>query len=195
MDSGNWRRRSCDRPLPRSGGGGPRVAWWRGKPRQGREDMPVPTLTLKRARRLRREMSKPETILWAHLRRNAMGGQHFRRQHPLGPYILDFYCSAIRLCVEIDGLTHATPEAARHDEIRSEWLRTQGVRIIRFAASDVLDRNTVSSVLATIEWAASPSTARAVPLPRFAGEAVARRSSAPPRRCPPDTPPARGSGR
>ena len=62
-------------------------------------------LTQKRAKVLRRNLTQPEQTLWALLRRNGLG-LHFRRQHALGPYILDFYCAAAKLCVEVDGPAH-----------------------------------------------------------------------------------------
>ena len=62
--------------------------------------------TLERARRLRREMTPPEVRFWLRFRRRHDGFPAFRRQHPLGPFILDFYCAEARLAVEIDGLSH-----------------------------------------------------------------------------------------
>ena len=115
-------------------------------------------LTVRRARRLRREMTLPEVILWRYLRNRAVGA-HFRRQHPVGPYILDFYCSSARLCVEIDGQTHGTPDAQRYDDARTAWLESQGIRVLRFAASDVLNDDHLEGVLRLIEQAAAPSTA------------------------------------
>src|SRR5262249_17276328 len=83
-------------PPPRSGGGGPCEAWWRGR-------MRAPALTFKRAHTLRRSMTLPEVILWQELRRSRFKRLRFRRRHPIGPYILDFFCSSARLAVEIDG--------------------------------------------------------------------------------------------
>src|SRR5947207_10375074 len=105
-------------PPLRSGGGGPRVAWWRGRVR-------APILTLKRARALRRKMTLPEVILWQELRGGKLKGLQFRRQHPIGPYILDFFCPAARLAIEIDGSSHENEQQFRHDERRDRWLATQ----------------------------------------------------------------------
>src|SRR5687768_6309132 len=69
-------------------------------------------LTQKRAKTLRRNLTQPEQALWALLRRNNLG-LHFRRQHALGPFILDFYCSSANLCVEVDGVAHEEGYAAR----------------------------------------------------------------------------------
>jgi very-short-patch-repair endonuclease len=87
--------------------------------------MRVTILTQKRAKSLRRAMTRPEQTLWSLLRRNQQG-PHFRRQHAVGPYILDFYCATARLCVEVDGPAHA--ERAAHDERRTRWLGEQGIR-------------------------------------------------------------------
>ncbi len=61
-------------------------------------------------------------------------GLRFRRQHPLGPYILDFYCPATRLAVEIDGFSHAMGDRGARDERRDAWLKTQGVQVLRIPA-------------------------------------------------------------
>jgi very-short-patch-repair endonuclease len=127
--------------------------------------MRSPVLTLKRARRLRREMTKPEVILWSVLRDDALGGLRFRRQHPVGPYILDFYCAALQLCIDIDGQTHNTPEAERHDEARTAWLAAKGVRVIRFAAADILDPDRLNDAVLAIEALAAPSISSAAPSP------------------------------
>ena len=130
-----------------------------------------PIITFKRAKRLRREMSLPEVVLWQQLRRDHLKGHRFRRQHPVGPYILDFYCAVRRLCIEIDGATHDNAEQAAHDQRRTQWLEEQGIQVLRFMASDVLNARSLEGVLAAIELAVAPSTAvPAVPLPRFAGE-------------------------
>jgi very-short-patch-repair endonuclease len=114
------------------------------------EAMRAPVLTFKRARRLRREMSLPEAILWEQLRRGALDGMRFRRQHPVGPYVLDFYCAASRLAVEVDGAGHDLPGQMHHDIRRDAWLAGQGVRTLRIAASDVLDDRALEGVLAEI---------------------------------------------
>jgi len=68
--------------------------------------MRSPDFIRDRARSLRRTMTAPERALWSLLRRKHLG-LHFRRQHPIGPFVLDFYCASARLCVEIDGPAHA----------------------------------------------------------------------------------------
>ncbi len=87
------------------------------------------------ARRLRREMTMPERVLWARLRAGAVG-HRFRRQHPFGPYVLDFYSPSLRLCVEVDGDDHS--DRAERDAARDEALAAAGVRTIRIAAGDLM---------------------------------------------------------
>ncbi|MFL6757029.1 MAG: endonuclease domain-containing protein [Sphingomicrobium sp.] len=94
-----------------------------------------PKETIERARALRKTMTKPERLLWWALRRNSTG-MRFRRQHPAGAFVLDFYCDAARLCVEVDGKSHDF--RTDHDRRRDAWLREQGVQTLRIAASDVL---------------------------------------------------------
>ncbi len=97
-----------------------------------------PAGTLRRARKLRAEMSLPETMLWSALRQRP-GGFKFRRQHPAGIYVLDFYCAKARLAIEVDGWVHDNPATADRDRRRSAFLRSQGVAITRVPASRVLD--------------------------------------------------------
>lgn len=91
-----------------------------------------------RARKLRREMSLPEVLLWQRLRRPADATVKFRRQHPRGPYVLDFYCEKARLAVEVDGELHAREEKVRADASRDFWLESNGVRVLRVTAAAVL---------------------------------------------------------
>jgi very-short-patch-repair endonuclease len=90
-----------------------------------------------RARALRRSMTLPEGMLWQALRQRPAGFK-FRRQHPIGRCIVDFYCPAVRLVVEVDGMLHSMGSNPDSDSRRDEWLRSQGVRIVRFAATDVM---------------------------------------------------------
>jgi very-short-patch-repair endonuclease len=95
------------------------------------------TKTLKRARQLRRKLTPPEFQLWMRLKQRDVAPA-FRRQQPFGPYILDFYCSAAKLAVEVDGWSHGTGDNPDHDLHRDAWLRSQGVRVMRYPASDLL---------------------------------------------------------
>jgi very-short-patch-repair endonuclease len=90
-----------------------------------------------RARELRRRPSLPETLLWRELRKRP-GGFKFRQQHPLDWYIVDFYCAAAGLVIEIDGASHSMGDRPAHDARRDRWIGDQGLRIIRFAAADVM---------------------------------------------------------
>ena len=105
---------------------------------------------LHRARRLRSEMSLPEVLLWQALRRRP-GGIKFRRQHPSGPYILDFFCIDARLAVEIDGAAHSLGDRPSHDERRDAFLVSAGIATLRVPASAVLaDQSAVvAHVIAT----------------------------------------------
>jgi very-short-patch-repair endonuclease len=79
----------------------------------------------------------PEGILWQILRARP-GDLKFRRQHPIGPYVVDFYCAAARLAIEVDGASHDMGDRPAHDARRDAWLRRQGLRVIRFNAGDVM---------------------------------------------------------
>ena len=94
-------------------------------------------LVLMRAREQRRRPSLPEGLLWQALRLRPQGFK-FRRQHPFGWYIADFYCPAARLIVEVDGESHLMGANPEHDARRDRWLVTQGLRVIRFSARDVM---------------------------------------------------------
>ena len=90
-----------------------------------------------RARQLRRALTPPEVRLWVRLRASGVSPR-FRRQHPAGPYILDFFCSAANLAVEIDGSIHGHSLQGEHDARRDAWLASQGIEVMRIAAADVL---------------------------------------------------------
>jgi very-short-patch-repair endonuclease len=78
-----------------------------------------------------------ERRLWSRLRAGKLDGFSFRRQHPIGPYIVDFYCAPLKLVVELDGSQHA--ERAAYDEARTRFLETLGIRVIRFGNFTVVD--------------------------------------------------------
>ena len=101
--------------------------------------MYAPKVTVDRARDLRRRMTLPEVILWTAIRGQRLAGARFRRQHPIGPYILDFYCEEARLAVEVDGSGHDHPDQARHDARRTEWLGLRDIAVLRIPARDVLE--------------------------------------------------------
>lgn len=90
------------------------------------------------ARHLRQRMTRAETVLWQRLRGRRLAGLKFRRQHPLGGYILDFYCAASKLAVEVDGAVHA--QRVEADVARDADLTARGVRVLRVSNEDVLER-------------------------------------------------------
>ena len=93
--------------------------------------------TVLKARQLRKTMSKPEIMLWQQLRKKPLGIK-FRRQHPIGSYIVDFYRPSAKLAIEVDGMAHDMGDRPERDE-RREWdLFGIGVEVIRIAAQDVL---------------------------------------------------------
>ena len=93
-------------------------------------------ISLSRARKLRKEMTDGERILWGHLRRNAHGF-HFRRQVPIDPYVLDFYCAKARLAVEVDGPQHL--ERRLLDDRRDAFFLAKGIVTLRVRSIEVFD--------------------------------------------------------
>ena len=83
-------------------------------------------------------MSVPEARLWNRLRWRESGRPIFRRQHPIGPYILDFFCAKANLAVEIDGMSHDTGDRPRRDERRDAWLAKHGVMVVRISARELM---------------------------------------------------------
>jgi len=102
------------------------------------------------ARRLRRNMTPAEWKLWEALKGKQLDGLKFRPQHPVGPFILDFWCPARKLVVELDGGSHEGREA--EDEARTQRLQDYGYRVIRFRNEEVL--TDLPSVLERIRGAA-----------------------------------------
>ena len=90
-----------------------------------------------RARRLRQAATEVEKRLWTKLRNGRLDGLSFRRQHPAGPYILDFYCPELCLSIELDGGQHAYAGQEAHDAKRTDWLQRCGVTELRFWNNDV----------------------------------------------------------
>ena len=115
----------------------------------------LPEFTQTNARTLRREMTVAEARLWYHLRRQESGGYKFRRQHPPGPFILDFYCAQAKLVIEVDGGQHFDEGNLLRDASRMRYLENQGLRVLRFTNTEVLQ--TPESVLNVILGALNPS--------------------------------------
>jgi very-short-patch-repair endonuclease len=91
-----------------------------------------------RARSLRREQTLAESMLWACLRNRQLGGVKFSRQVAVGPFFADFCCREAKLVIEIDGVTHETPEELASDTLRTAWLDAQGYRVIRFRNEELM---------------------------------------------------------
>jgi very-short-patch-repair endonuclease len=99
--------------------------------------MRAPSRTVGNAQTLRRKLSVPEARLWNRLRTRLPGQPIFRRQHPIGPYVLDFYCPKAHLAIEIDGISHDMGNRPQHDEQRDAWLKKHGVTVMRIAAAEL----------------------------------------------------------
>lgn len=113
-------------------------------------------------RRLREEMTVPERLLWSRLRGRQLAGLKFRRQHGVGPYVMDFYCPAAKLAIEVDGPTHFEGhEAEARDAVRDAYLRRQGVRTVRFTNTEVAGdlARVVERILAALDQAGPPPDA------------------------------------
>ncbi len=95
------------------------------------------TPNIPNARQLRRNLSPPEAMLWNRLR-DRRTNVIFRRQHPIGPYVLDFYGAKARLAVEIDGESHNREIQFERDQRRDRWLFDQGIETLRLPAGEVL---------------------------------------------------------
>ena len=104
---------------------------------------PVPEYLINNARELRKNQTDAESLLWQLLRNRQIENVKFRRQHPIEPYILDFYCHDKKLAIELDGGQHNTDEGKEKDQKRSDFLTSQGIRVLRFWNNDVL-QNTES---------------------------------------------------
>jgi very-short-patch-repair endonuclease len=131
---------------------------------------PVSDRQRARARDLRQTMTRAETLLWRHIKAHRVDGLGFRRQMPIGPYIVDFVCHAARLIVELDGESHDF--AARHsrDAARDTWLKAQGFKVLRFANHEVLGN--LEGIVTMIRDAAMASmrgTPPSLTLPRKGG--------------------------
>ena len=99
------------------------------------------------ARKLRKNMTLGEVILWQHIRRRQIKGYQFLRQKPIANYIVDFYCKELKLAIEIDGESHVGRE--KKDRERQRRIEAMGVRFLRFQDSDVKDD--IGAVLSVIE--------------------------------------------
>ena len=154
---------SLDGALPPRNGEGDRAK------RGGGGSPPQQRPLVYRARQLRREMSVPERLLWQQLRQRP-NGLKFRRQHPIGPYIVDFCCLQHKLVIEIEGIVHNMGEQPDYDQRRFQFIKDNGFRVIRVSAKRVL-ADVVSTGDAIVARAESPLHRPADGPPPRAGEA------------------------
>ena len=98
---------------------------------------------------LRNNSTAPEAILWRTLKGKQIDGLKFRRQFGLGPYVLDFYCPEIKLCIELDGEIHKSYEQSQYDEIRTRFMASNNIKVIRFE-NDAVYRN-IEAIKETIK--------------------------------------------
>jgi very-short-patch-repair endonuclease len=129
----------------------------------------TPTKT-KSARRLRRDGTDVERRLWQRSQNGQLGDAQFRRQHPAGRYVLDFFCPALALAVELDGGQHA--HAGTRDRERDGWLKQKGVTVLRFWNSDVTENldgvlEAIAAKISELRSAATRSRERWTPTPTF----------------------------
>lgn len=101
-------------------------------------DAPYTNTLRERARSLRKNLTLAEKKLWFILRRKQLACFRFRRQVPMGPYILDFVCHSVKVVVEADGGQHDEPQQKAYDQKRTQWLEKQGYQVLRFWNNEIL---------------------------------------------------------
>jgi very-short-patch-repair endonuclease len=126
----------------------------------------MPTSSTEHRRDLRAHPTEAEALIWYHLRARRLCGFKFRRQHPIGPFILDFYCVPRRVAVELDGGQHFEPERQTYDERRTVFLRERGITVLRFN-NDLVFAETEAVLQAILDALTRGPSPR--PSPRFAG--------------------------
>ncbi|MEP7221795.1 MAG: DUF559 domain-containing protein [Novosphingobium sp.] len=127
-----------------------------------------PIKQVKRARKLRQEMSLPEVLLWVELQKRP-AGYKFRKQVPQTPYTLDFACLSARLAIEVDGEAHNRGDQPQKDEVRDRILSERGFRTLRIPAYEVL-RNMEGCILGIVEACREAGPLRPVGAPPRSGE-------------------------
>ena len=137
--------------------------------RGGGGSPPAQGSVVNRARRLRSDMSVPERLLWQQFRMRPLGLK-FRRQHPIGPYIVDFCSLQHRLVVEVEGIVHDMGQQPEYDQRRFQFIKDNGFRVIRVSAKRVL-ADAVGTAAAIVARAESPLHRPADGPPPRAGEA------------------------
>jgi very-short-patch-repair endonuclease len=111
---------------------------------KGKQNLGASANIKNKARELRKNLTPAETELWRYIRKGQLDGKHFRKQHPYGIYILDFYCFKASLAIEIDGPVHISKH--EYDLEREKYIESSGVKVLRFSNEDIENR---------IEWVLS----------------------------------------
>ena len=96
--------------------------------------------TFRLAKMLRKNMTEAEILLWNELKSNKLDGYKFRRQHPIGRFIVDFYCHKAKLVIELDGEIHQEPDVAENDINREKEITDLGIRVLRFSNTDIKNK-------------------------------------------------------
>ena len=138
---------------------------------------PVAGINRFRAKSMRSEMTDAERVLWTQLRAHRLNGLSFRRQVPIGSFIVDFVCHEHRLIAELDGGQHANDREARHDQMRQAWLNAKSYRVLRFWNSDVLrhPESVLQTIIETTTKSIPPSrSAKPTDLPLKGGGEASR---------------------
>ncbi len=112
------------------------------------------TTELNKRKRLRKEATKTERIIWSKLKNKQLLETKFKRQYSIGPYIVDFYSPSAKLAIEIDGSGHYTDEGIEYDRVRNEYIESAGIRVIRFTNIEV--NKNLKGVLDRIAEAVDP---------------------------------------
>ncbi|MCD6390283.1 MAG: DUF559 domain-containing protein [Desulfobulbaceae bacterium] len=163
-------------PLPLGEGAGERVytssAHSKSVANESKRKPPIPPQLLAYARELRKTQTDAERLMWRMLRNRQFLGIKFRRQHPIEPYIVDFYAHELGLVIEIDGGQHAEPAHKRYDEKRTEYLEQKGLKVIRYWSRDVLRKteDVLQDLYERVSEIMSPSPHS--PLPQGEGSGV-----------------------
>jgi very-short-patch-repair endonuclease len=105
-----------------------------------------------KARYFRKTETQTEKIFWERIRNNRLGVK-FRRQHPIGVFIIDFYAPKIKLAIELDGFSHKTKDGKKYDEIRTEFLNTKDIKVLRFWNNEIVNNleNVINQIKETIK--------------------------------------------
>lgn len=116
-------------------------------------------------RKLRRQSTRAEVVLWNYLQNRRLMGLKFRRQHSIGRYVTDFFCAEKMLVVEVDGDTHLDPEQLQYDRERQAWIESHGIHVVRFTDGQVFEEiNQVLDELRRLLSSHPSSPRRAQPL-------------------------------